>query len=281
MHGFNPVKSIGRRGVRIVLAGLSHWALRKHKPEVIAVVGEGKAGIAREAIYQVLKCDPPVRRNIETPDAEFVLPLVILGVEEYPCSYLSWLKTVAKAAGQLLFRPAYKHRLVLEIGYTNKKIFDYFWRITRPLVLVICGKAPYLSENQIAEHTFRIEPTEDIKPYLRTAIEVAKIFGIHKEAAQKELAKFSLPPARIRIIAARAGGLLIDATYQYYPPSKRTLNEILEALPGRKIFLDPNSPKRLRSKPPQIKKGEIGVLLGEKKAMWPVILELAKTPWTD
>lgn len=284
MTRFNPARNLLRRWLRKILAYLSCWALKKHEPEIIAVVGEGKTGIARETIYRVLKCDPPVRRNVEAPDAEFVLPLIILGIEEYPRSYLGWLKTLIKSIGQLLFRPTYKHRLVLEIGYSNKKIFDYFWELTHPSVLVICGGAPYLSKGQKAKHLFHIKDTDELKPYLKTSIEVGKAFGIEKERAQKALTGFSLPQARIKILISKAGGLLVDATFQYHPPSERSLSEILEALPGRKVFINPLTPRTIRQSKLhklEIKKGEIGVISGPKKKMWPVILELTKTPWFD
>lgn len=283
-----------RRSLRRVLAFLSQWALKKHKPQIIAVVGEGKTGIAREAVYRVLKAKYPIRRNTEAPDAEFVLPLIILGAEEYPRSYFKWVKILVKSAGQLLLRPAHKHLLVLEFGYSNKEIFDYFWELTRPSTLVVCGDAPYLSRDQTAKRTIRIKETNGLEPYpaerdkvalapyLKGAIKVGKHFGIDKKIAKEALANFSLPAARIQILTTKSGGILVDATHQYYPPSEESLDEVLEALPGKKIFFTPDVPRKTQGKPPKLKigKGEVGVILGQKKKMWPVLLELAKTPWT-
>jgi len=275
MSNPNPIRKALRRGLRRILTYLSRWALKKHKPQIIAVVGEGKTGIAREAIYRVLKRGKcPVRRNIEAPDAEFVLPLIILGTEEYPRSCLGWVKILLRSLGQLLFRPPYKHLLVLEIGYSNKEIFDYFWELTRPSTLIICGDAPYLSKDQKAKETIRIKETDDLKPHLKGAIKVAKRFKIDEKTAKKSLANFSLPTARIQILTAKAGGLIVDATHQYYPPSEKSLDEVLEALPGKKIFFTPGQLPEL-----EVKKGEVGVILGQKKKMWPILLELVKTPW--
>lgn len=279
----NLIRRLLRRSLRKILAYLSQWALKKHKPEIIAVVGEGKTGIAREAIYRTLKSKYPVRRNIEAPDAEFVLPLIILGTEEYPRSYFAWLKILFKSIGQLLLRPSYKHLLVLEIGYSNKEIFDYFWDLTHPSLLVVCGGAPYLSKDQAAKKTIIIKETGNLKPYLKAAAEAAKFFGVERKAAKRSLVKFSLPSARIRVLPAKAGGLLVDATHQYYPPSEESVDEVLEVLPGKKIFFAPDTLKQAQRKPSQleINKGEVGVILGQKKKMWPIILELAKTPWFD
>lgn len=276
----NPARKLLRRILRKILAHLSRWALEKHDPEIIAVVGEGKTGIAREAIYQALKRGRyPARRNIEAPDAEFVLPLIILGSHEYPRSYLGWLKVLAKALGLLLFRPSYKHLLVLEIGYSYKEIFDYFWELTRPSTLVICGTAPYLAEVPKPKHTIRIKETGTLEPYLKAAVKVAKLFGIKGKEAEEALSTLSLPSARIQILPSKGGGLIIDATYQYYPPSEESLDEVLEALPGKKIFFTPKMPKRLERA--EVKRGEVGVISGPKKKMWPLLLELIKTPWLD
>lgn len=279
----NLIRRFLRRGLRKILAYLSQWALKKHKPEIIAVVGEGKTGIAREAIYRTLKSKYPVRRNIEAPDAEFVLPLIILGTEEYPRSYFAWLKILLRSTGQLLLRPPYKHLLILEIGYSNKEIFDYFWDLTHPSLLVTCGNASYLSKDQAAEKTIIIKETGNLKPYLKAAVEAAKFFGIDRKTAKRSLVNFSLPSARIQVLPAKAGGLLVDATHQYYPPLEESVDEVLEALPGKKIFFTPDTLKQAQHKPLQleISKGEVGVILGQKKKMWPIILELAKTPWFD
>lgn len=242
---------------------------------VIAVVGEGKTGIVREAIYVILKNHLPVRRNLETPDAEFVLPLTVLGTQEYPTSSFGWLKLLLKSVGQLFFLPKHKNLLVLEIGYTNKEIFDYFWKITQPEILVLCGKAPYLSSDQIAPKTFTVRETEDLRGYLQAALKVAESFGIGRKEAEEVLANFTLPRARIRILPAKGGGLIVDASYEYFPPQEETLDEILEALPGKKVLLTPT----VKTKPKEIKNGEVAVLLGQSQKMWPFLLELSKEPW--
>jgi hypothetical protein len=276
----NIVRKPLRRVLRKTLALLSRWALKKHKPQIVAVVGEGKTAIAREAIYRVVKSKYPVRRNIEAPDAEFVLPLIILGTHEYPHSYLGWLRVLIKAAGQLLIRPPHKHFLVLEIGYLNKEIFDYFWELTHPSILVVCGEAPYLSEEQTAKNTLTIRKEDDLKPFIETALNVAKIIHIDGKKAKKSLTGFSLPAARIRILKSKSGGTLVDATHQYYPPSEEALDEVLEALPGRKIPITPSASRaRTKEKDLEIKKGEVGVILGPKKKMWPILQKLTKTPW--
>lgn len=266
-----------RRILRLILFALSRWALNKHEPTVIAVIGEGKTGIVREAIYGVLKNHFPTRRNLETPDAEFVLPLTILGAKEYPPTILRWFTTVTKSIGQLLFLPKHKHFLVLEIGYTRKEVFDYFWKITQPEVLVICGNAPYLSKTQTAPKTVKVKDSKDLSGYLEAASKVGKAFGIPLKDVKKALANFTLPKARIRVLPARDGGIVIDATYQYFPPKEEALDEILEALPGKKIIL---SPKDLPSTIQEVRDGEVVALTGSSKKMWSILLQLTRKPWT-
>ena len=266
-----------RRILRIILFFLARAALQKHQPTVVAIVGEGKTGIVREAIYTVLKKHFPTRRNLEAPNAEFVLPLAVLGAKEYPLTAVGWLRILIRSLGRLLLRPPYHHTLVLEIEYTRKDTFDYFWNITEPKVLVICGETPFLSRGQTAKHVFRTKETPDLSGYLDVALKVAQSFGISKKEAQEDLRDFRLPKARINILPAKDGGMIVDATYHYLPPSAVALEEVLEALPGRKIILSPQKdiPENIK-----VRRGEIAVVTGPHRKMWTYPAKLAKSPWT-
>ncbi len=266
-----------RRILRLVLFVLARAALKKHQPAVIAIVGEGRTEIAREAIYQSLKNYLPVRRNLEAPNAEFVLPLTVLGAREYPPTTPAWLKTLIKSVAHLLFLPPHKNVLVLEIESTRKEVFDYFWNIARPTILVRCGETPLLSANQSAPQTFKVRETEDLSGYLEMAVRVAGSFKISRRKARQALENFDLPKARINVLPSRNGGIVVDATYHYFPTNPEALEEILEALPGKKIFLaaDQKIPNDLK-----IKKGEIAILTGPHRKLWPVIAKLSKTQWT-
>jgi hypothetical protein len=266
-----------RRLLRIILFFLARAALKKHRPTVVAIVGEGKTGIVREAIYSVLREHFPTRRNLEAPNAEFILPLAVLGVREYPLSITGWIKIIARSTGQLLLRPPYRHTLVLEIEYTRKEIFDYFWNITEPEVLVICGKNPFLSPDQTAQKVFRTKETPNLAGYLEVALKVAQGFGIPKKEAQRNLQDFHLPKARINILPAKDGGIVVDATYHYLPSSQVALEEVLEALPGRKIIFSPQ-----KETPPnfKVRRGEIAVVTGPYRKMRNSLAKLSESPWT-
>ena len=266
-----------RRILRVVLFFLARAALQKHRPTVIAIVGEGKTGIVREAIYTVLKRHFPTRRNLEAPNAEFVLPLAVLGAQDYPLTGAGWLRILVRSLGRLLLRPPYRHTLVLEIEYTRKETFDYFWNITEPRVLVVCGETPFLSRGQTAGKVFRTKETDDLSGYLEVALKVAQSFGISKKEVQEDLRDFRLPKARINILPAKDGGMIVDATYHYLPPSDIALEEVLEALPGRKIILSPQKdmPENIK-----VRRGEIAVITGPHRKMWTYPAKLAKSPWT-
>lgn len=265
-----------RRVLRLILFALARAALIKHHPTVIAIVGEGKTGIVREAIYTALKEKLPVRRNLEAPNAEFVLPLTVLGAPEYPLSLIGWIKILLQSVGQLIFLPPYPNVLVLEIEYTRKEVFDYFWNITKPKILVVCGATPFLSSHQSAPRVVRVEETPDLTGYMKAALKVAENLAIPRPSAQKNLQNFNLPKARINILPAKQGGLIVDATYQYFPPNPQALNEVLEALPGKKIFL---SPKRKISENLQIRRGEVAILTGPHRKMWILLTRMAQSPW--
>ncbi|MEX0888165.1 MAG: hypothetical protein WD940_01410 [Patescibacteria group bacterium] len=266
-----------RRLLRIILFFLARAALKKHRPTVVAIVGEGKTEIVREALYTVLRKHFPTRRNLEAPNAEFVLPLAVLGAKEYPLSAAGWLKILARSTARLLLRPPYRHTLVLEIEYTRKETFDYFWNITRPRVLVICGKTPFLSPHQTARKVFRTKETPNLSGYLEAALKVAEDLGIPKKEARRDLQEFQLPKARINILPAKDGGMIVDATYHYLPPNPVALEEILEALPGRKIILSPRKdiPENFK-----VRRGEIAVVTGPYRKMWTYPAKLSEAPWT-
>lgn len=266
-----------RRILRVILFTLARITLEKHKPTVVAIVGEGKTEIAREAIYIALKNSLPARRNLEAPNAEFVLPLTILGANEYPTSFYGWLKILAKSIIQLLLLPPHKNTLILEIESTKKEIFNYFWNITRPTILVRCGKTPFLSSYRVTQKTFTIKETKDLSGYLKTAIKVAESLGVSRREAKESLKTFDLPKARINIFPSRNGGIVIDVTYQYFPTNPKALEEILEAIPGKKIFLSTN---QKISEDLKIGRGEVAIITGPHQKMWPFIKGLAKVQWT-
>jgi len=231
------MRKILRKALRLLLFVLSRWTIKKHEPTVIAILGNGQTGVIREAIYSTLKHHFPSRRNLETPDAEFVLPLTVLGTRSYPKTYAEWLFTLTKSVAQLLLLPKHKNFLILEIGHTKKETFDYFWKISQPQVAVICGDAPYLSKKYKAKKVVKVKEERGLKGYFDAALRVGRHFGISTKSAKEALANFTLPKARIRVLPAKGGGTIIDATYEYLPPKKEALDEVLENFAGKKIVV--------------------------------------------
>jgi len=121
-------KKLLRRVGRTVLKHLSRAVLNRHRPKVIAIVGDGPTAIAREAIYTVLKEKYPTRRNLESPEAEFSVPLTIFGAKTYPRSLGHWLNLTIKTVLQILVLKPYFHFLILELNATNLRILDFWLR---------------------------------------------------------------------------------------------------------------------------------------------------------
>ena len=78
------MKKPARRFLRRILKILTQAVIKKHNPTIIALVGERGTSVPREVLYHVLHKHRPTRRNIESPEAEFVVPLTIIGAEHYP-----------------------------------------------------------------------------------------------------------------------------------------------------------------------------------------------------
>lgn len=229
-----PLRLLTRR----LLKYLSILVLRKHQPDIIAITGSGQTSIAREAIYTVLHEHFPTRRNIESPDAEFTVPLAIFGVQSYPRSYLSWLKIILKTFLQLVILKKHTHTLVLELSAKNPEILRYWFEITKPKIVVICGALPQTGPFQKGALLFKVPESKN--GYLTPYFEVARRLGHHYKIKPRDLeaalAKFTLPKAKINILSGKKGKIIVDSTYFYFPPPLKSVLEILALIPGKKAF---------------------------------------------
>lgn len=207
------MKDLFRPVLRQVLKVLTILVLKKHKPTVIAIEGSGQTSIAREVIYAVIQTTFPVRRNQESPEAEFSVPLTILAYSHYPGSNMEWVWVLTKTCLQLITIKPFFHFLVLELNAPNPEIVDYWKQIVQP------AKSFVVEEN---------EGDDLLEPHFGLAWEVADSFGISEQKVVEVLTNFSLPEARIDIRKGKNGSLILDATH-YYIPIK--LDSILELIP--------------------------------------------------
>jgi len=264
-----------RRALRIILKHLTRAVLKKHQPQIIALVGETQTGIAREALYAILHEQFPTRRNIEAPEAEFVIPLTIFGVDKYPQSTLDWLGVLIKTSAQLIFLKPHQNILILEMTTGRSEILDYWLEITKPDLLITCGEHPeskYINE----ETAIKLPEVRDgyLAPYEDPALQVARKFGIPKKDAQQALSKFSLPSPRIRILVGSKGNLVVDATYNYFPPSLRSIEEVLSPLSGNKVWIR----KSKDWKEDQIKPEDVVIIIGPKRELLGVVEAASLNP---
>ena len=269
------MRKIFRRLLRKILRHLSQAVLRKHRPRIIALVGETKTAIAREALYTVLHEHFPTRRNIEAPEAEFVIPLTIFGADFYPQSLWEWLKILTKTIGQILFLRPHFHILILEMTTGLPEILNYWLEITKPDFVITCGphpQSPYISE----ETAIKLPKARNgyLEPYRRLALKIGTGLGVPEKEIQNSFSRFSLPPPKIRILPGERGTFVIDATYKYFPPSRESLKEILSSLSGSKIWI--RNPKDWREA--KIKPRDIVVILGPRRNLLEVVEEATLNP---
>ena len=242
--------------MRRLLKILSLGVLKKHQPDIIAITGDGQTAIARESIYTVLHEHFPTRRNLESPDAEFSVPLSIFGTRSYPQSYQSWIKILTKTFLQLFILRKHTHKLVLELNASNTEILKYWFEITNPSLVVICGDLPH--KNIINKNSITFTVPKTTNGYLTPYFEVAKKIGHHYKIKTGDidsaLAKFALPKAKINIMSGKKGEIIVDSTYYYFPPPLKSVLEILELIPGKKAFYTQDSEEihKLKKSNPEI-----------------------------
>ncbi len=105
-----------RRILQYILKILAKIVLWKYQPEIVGVTGSvGKTG-TKEAIYQVLKKEFKIRRNMRNYNNEIGVPLTILGLETAGRSIMAWLKNFLKAISIILTDKDYPEILILEMG---------------------------------------------------------------------------------------------------------------------------------------------------------------------
>ena len=237
-----------RRLLRLILKYSAKAALKKHAPEVIAILGAGETAIAREAIYTALKTELPVRRNLESPEAEFSVPLAIFGAKSYPKENTAWVTLLIRTFFQLLFIRPYHHYLILELNAVRPEILRYWLEITKPETAVICGnftdtdllpKSPgrifrVASQTPAAN---QLSPADPYQPYLNMARTVGLFYKIPPDKLEAALTDFELPRGRIRLLTNKYQQTIVDATYYYSPPPLSAVIEVAANLPGGKLLI--------------------------------------------
>ena len=247
-QNMHPLRKIGRKTLRIVLKYLCLAVIKKHRPDIIAIMGTGPTGIIREAVYTLLHEDYPVRRNLESPESEFSVPLTILGSSTYPTNDLQWLPLLFMFFRQWLTTKPYFHILVLEMGTVNEESLTYWLEITRPKFIVISGES-CLPKDVNPKKTTLIKcatvSLDDQNLYSEAVSILGKHYALPEDQIKDVSEKMTLPKSRISIRHGKHGQFILDSTYYYYPSPLKAVVEIAEALPEpRAYFLDENLIKK-------------------------------------
>jgi len=126
-----------RRILQYILKILAKIVLWKYQPEIVGVTGSVGKTSAKETIYQVLRKEFKVRRNLGNYNNEIGLPLTILGLETAGRSITSWLKNFLKAAAVVLTDKDYPEILVLEMGVDKPGDMEYLLSFVPVKIAVI------------------------------------------------------------------------------------------------------------------------------------------------
>jgi hypothetical protein len=235
--------------LRSILGWVTKRTLRKHKPVIIAIIGNGSTSIAREVIYAALNEGLPGRRNLELPEAEFSVPITILDYPHYPQTIVAWVWMLIKSVLQLLTIKPYRHLLVLEMQPLSSRMLDYWLNITSPQFVVKVGKTN--TDLRFKNLELKVEPqvievkeensADPIAPFVPVAKELAEKLGIDELDMELGLEALDLPEPRVRFWHSKAGGSVIDATYYYFPIRLDSVLEIVEGFEGNQVCFTPSS----------------------------------------
>jgi len=176
----------------------------------------------------------PCRRNIELPQAEFSIPLTILGYPKYPQNPLEWIKAVTTICLQIITVKSYKHILVLEIPNNKEKIYKYWTNILKPTQIINVNQNLLSTDKKELEHFTKVLFKTKLKKY-----------GIDEETIAEQIQNLRLPLSKIKIMKGRNHSTIIDSTHYYYPIPLISVLEVATAMKGNKILIHDNAETKL------------------------------------
>jgi|GEM_PF-1896047 len=232
----NYLKPRVRRFIRKILGYITLRTLQKHQPIIISVAGGGPTSLIREAIFSVVTEKLPTRRNIELPEAEFSIPLTVLGYPDYPSSYSKWIWVIIKSFIQLFTVKAFKHALVLELKPSKTSVMAYWLSILNPEILIQLGTTVY-EFTPTDFGLFRNYNIDDSSTagYEHIATEVGNYLHMDSLDIELGLAAIRFPEARIRLLPGINSSTVVDATHYYFPLKLASVLETISTGKGRLI----------------------------------------------
>ena len=223
--------------LRNCLGFLSRITLEKHKPKVIAILGDNSSSLVRELIYSYINSNHKVRRNIENTYSEFSIPLTIFGTLYYPDNLFSWLKVILKTSFQYFYLKPYSHFLILQIHFIDDKIFSYWLNAINADLIIDTDNYKTDAKNKIS--LTKSDVTKISSNYLPEKV-ISGLSSIGVKKASRHLLNLESPQTRIRILPAKNKSIILDASHFYYPVNLESVLELAESFPGDKYFYSSN-----------------------------------------
>lgn len=268
--------------MRRYLGWIARLTLLKHKPVVIAVVGSGPTSVMREVVYAALNETIPGRRNLELPEAELSIPLTVLDYPSYPGAGWKWLVVILKSLIQLVLIRPYKHLLVLEMQPASLMVLRYWLDITHPQFIINVSQAgvagvmlPSMKNSKVVN--VRVDEQQGgLEVYAAAAREVASSLGLDELDVELGLETMSFPEPRLRFFAGKAGSLIVDATYYYFPIRWDSVWETVEAMGMHTVVFTSEAKDRgqisdsVLVNPPNYspRSGDVVLLRGKRTQVW-------------
>jgi len=232
------IKKLFRASLRQLLGLFTKIAIKKHNINIIAITGSGKTSLAKEVSYNLLHSKYPGRRNVETPDTEFYIPLTILGFLYYPQNLIKWLALILETMLKLAVIKPHKHFIVLEMTFINDSIFNFWIKILNPDLILIIGEVENSKKFNMVKKIIKVEDSKLFKTndFLDLAFKIGKIYNIRSDKVKKILENTEFPKPRIGII--KKGDItIVDSTYIYRPPPLKSVLEMFNDISLNKYIL--------------------------------------------
>lgn len=110
------MKKILKKIIVCILTTEAKLALKRYKPNIIAVTGSVGKTSTKDAIFTAISPFFHVRKSAKSYNNEIGIPLTILGLENPWNNYFKWVQNVFKGFFVLIKKGKYPEWLVLEIG---------------------------------------------------------------------------------------------------------------------------------------------------------------------
>lgn len=131
------MKKIIKKIIQFYLKFLSKIAIKRHKPEIIAIAGSTGKHTIKKRLNDSLSRKFSVRMGKERYNAEIGVPLTILGLVSDSNKASVWLPLIFKATKIALWGRNFPEKLILELGISRPKDTGYFLSIIKPHITIL------------------------------------------------------------------------------------------------------------------------------------------------